>query len=194
MGGVSRKDGRRVLEISDLDVLLIRRISRGDSKALGELYDRYGGLLLGVARKILPDREASEDLVHDVFMEVWRSAADFDPSRGSVRAWLLVRTRSRALDRNRSSYATKITIMEDLQPLERPVPLEEEPQLAPDRTNIRVALQQLPQDQRQVIELGYFEGMSSAEIASHIGIPIGTVKSRVATALQKLRGVMGGVP
>ena len=172
------------------DVRLVARIAGGDSGALADLYDRYGGLMVGVALKILPERQAAEDLVHDVFMEAWRSAADYDPQRGTVQAWLLIRLRSRALDRRRSGHYSKRSVLEDQ--VEKPAFQEEDPILGPDRRAVRAALAALPAEQRQVIELGYFEGLSSAEIAQEVGIPIGTVKSRVAAALGRLRAAMGG--
>lgn len=172
------------------DVRLVARIAAGESRALAALYDRYGSLMLGVALKILPDRQNAEDVVHDVFMEAWRSASDYDSSRGTVRSWLLIRLRSRALDRKRSSYFSKRSSLDDQ--TEKASVEEEDPILGPDRQAVRSALSALPHEQRQVIELGYFEGLSSAEIASEVGIPIGTVKSRVAAALSRLRVAMGG--
>ncbi len=167
---------------------LISGAAAGDRDCLAALYDRYAPALLAIGRRILSDRREAEDLLHDVFLEVWRQAGDYDEARGSVRAWLLMRMRSRALDRRKSAVFSKRA---DL-----PAPdavadalgeAGEDPALAPDRDAVRRALEQLPAEQRQVLELGYFEGLSSSEIAERVGAPIGTVKSRVAAALSKLR-------
>lgn len=174
-------------ELDDADV--IREAARGEIKALAALYDRYAGLLLSMANRMLGDKTVAEDLVQDVFMEVWRRAHAFDPTRGSVRTWLLVRLRSRALDRLRSAKARREVMVEDVGPREA-APTSEDPELSPDRALVRRAIEQLPEDQRLVIELSYFQGLSSSEIAEHMGSPVGTVKSRTAAALGKLRAAM----
>jgi RNA polymerase sigma-70 factor, ECF subfamily len=172
-------------ELDDLTV--VREAARGEIKALAALYDRYAGLLLSMANRMLGNETVAEDLVQDVFMEAWRRAHAFDPTRGSVRTWLLVRLRSRALDRLRSARARREVMVEE----PREVALTaEDPELSPDRALVRQAMQQLPADQRLVIELSYFHGLSSSEIAEQMGSPIGTVKSRTAAALGKLRAAM----
>jgi RNA polymerase sigma-70 factor (ECF subfamily) len=171
------------------DLTVICEAARGEIKALAALYDRYAGLLLAMANRMLGDKTVAEDLVQDVFMEVWRRAHAFDPSRGTVRTWLLVRLRSRALDRLRSAQHRREVMVEDVAPREA-APVPEDPELSPDRALVRQAIQQLPDDQRLVIELSYFHGLSSSEIAEHMGSPIGTVKSRTAAALGKLRAAM----
>ncbi len=176
------------------DVELIAEAARGEVHALSALYDRYCGLLLAMAQRMLSDRAAAEDLVHDVFMEVWRNCSRFDRSRGTVRTWILVRLRSRALDKLRSATTRREVTTDDVAPNE-PAPQNEDPALAPDRQAVRRALAELPQEQRQVIELSYFYGLSSSEIAEKMGSPLGTVKSRTAAGLAKLRQAMavGGV-
>lgn len=186
--GVVARTWRERLDLEDEQ--LVAQMANGDRSALATLYDRYGNLMLGVALRILPDRQTAEDLVHDVFLEAWRSSEDYDSGRGSVRAWLLIRLRSRALDRRRSGHFSRRSTLEDRPELVE-IP-EEDPGLSPDRRTLRDTLLALPPEQRKVLELGYFEGLSSAEIAAELGIPIGTVKSRVAAALTRLRGVMGG--
>lgn len=171
------------------DLAVIREAARGEIKALAALYDRYAGLLLAMAHRMLGDKTVAEDLVQDVFMEVWRRAHAFDPSRGTVRTWLLVRLRSRALDRLRSATHRREVMVDDVAPREA-APTAEDPELSPDRAMVRQVIQQLPEDQRLVIELSYFQGLSSSEIAEQMGSPIGTVKSRTAAALAKLRAAM----
>jgi RNA polymerase sigma-70 factor (ECF subfamily) len=178
-------------DLDDSDV--VREAARGEIQALATLYDRYAGLLLGMARRILGEETAAEDLVQDVFMEVWRRAHAFDASRGSVRTWLLVRVRSRALDRLRSAQHRREVAVDDVSPREA-APTPEDPELSPDRAMVRRAIELLPDDQRLVIELSYFQGLSSSEIAERMGSPLGTVKSRTAAALSKLRAAMAEQP
>jgi RNA polymerase sigma-70 factor (ECF subfamily) len=173
-------------ELEDAEV--IAEAARGDVRALAALYDRYAGLALATARRMVGESGA-EDLVQDVFMEVWRAAASYDPSRGAVRTWILVRLRSRALDRLRSAPVRREIPTEDVAP-DRAAPPGEDPSLAPDRRVVREALRQLPEDQRQVLELAYFMGMSATEIAERMGSPVGTVKSRTKAAMTKLRAAL----
>jgi RNA polymerase sigma-70 factor (ECF subfamily) len=171
------------------DIELIEEAARGEADALSALYDRFSGLLLTMAIRMLGDRAMAEDLVHDVFMEVWRNASRYDRSRGTVRTWVLVRLRSRALDRLRSASSRREVPTDDVTPREAAPDLED-PALEPDRAAVRVALAELPEEQRKVLELSYFHGLSSSEIAERMGSPLGTVKSRTAAALAKLRTVM----
>ncbi len=171
------------------DVELIREAARGEVGAITCVYDRFAALLHAMAEKILGDRPMAEDLVHDVFLEVWRHAASYDPSRGSVRTWMLVRLRSRALDRLRSARTRREVGTPDDTSLAA-AEVCEDPSLEPDRKAIRRALAELPAEQREVLELAYFHGLTSSEIAERMGSPLGTVKSRTAAALAKLRAVM----
>ena len=169
------------------DAELIAQVARGQQPALGALYDAHAGLLLSILTRVLRDAAEAEDVLHEVFLEVWQHAADFDPARGSVRAWLVMRARSRGLDRLRALARTR-TLPEDApapQALSLAVPAE--------TLSIRRALSNLAPELRKLLELGYYQGMSSAEIAAHEGIAVGTVKSRVARALAELREVLGQV-
>jgi RNA polymerase sigma-70 factor (ECF subfamily) len=173
------------------DVALWRRVVEGDRRALAELYDRHGGLMLALARRILGgDGREAEDLVHDVFLEAWRQAADFDAGRGSVRAWLVLRLRSRALDRKKSAGFARVDSLDAHTELGLRTGEGEDQSLSPDRERVKRALAELPAEQREVLLLGYFEGLSSSEIAERLGTPIGTVKSRVAAALSRLRAAL----
>jgi RNA polymerase sigma-70 factor, ECF subfamily len=163
------------------DSELIAKIARGEQACLGQLYDRHAGLLLGILTRILGDAQEAEDVLHEVFLEVWERAGDYDPERGSVRAWLVMRARSRGLDRLRALGRARALPTEAL-PVEVPVP----PAPA-DVISVRRALARLAPELRVLLELGYFGGMSSAEIAAHQQLAIGTVKSRVARALAELR-------
>ncbi len=170
------------------DVLLVRAVAGGDRDALARLYDRYASVLLALALRILRDRREAEDLLHDVFLEVWRSAKDYDLTRGRVRTWLIIRMRSRALDVTKSARVSRRS--GDAEVIER-VAAESDVAGSPDRQRVRAALAELGDDQRQVLELAYFEGQSCSEIAERVGIPVGTVKSRLAAALGKLRQTLG---
>jgi len=185
--------GRWVSVVDKGDVSLISGAAGGDRDCLAALYDRYAPALLAIGRRILGDQREAEDLLHDVFIEVWRQAGDYDESRGSVRGWLLMRMRSRALDRRKSAAISKradLPAPDAIVDVHNDAQGGEDPTLAPDRQAVRRALEQLPAEQRQVLELGYFEGLSSSEIAERVRAPIGTVKSRVAAALSKLRAAV----
>lgn len=178
------------------DVELLREAARGEVTAIAIIYDRFAGLLQTMAEKILMDRAMAEDLVHDVFLEVWRHAANYDPARGTVRTWMLVRLRSRALDRLRSARTRREVAVDDTNDRSAAIADvdREDPTLEPDRKLVRRALAELPTDQREVLELAYFQGLTSSEIAERMGSPIGTVKSRTAAAIAKLRTVMDRGP
>lgn len=162
-------------------------MARGDRQALAKLYDRYGGPMLALAQRIVGRGVEAEDVIHDVFLEAWRHSADYDEARGSVKAWLLLRARSRALDVQKSARVSKqATALDDAWLAELGDPSRDTTATA-DQSRVRQVLLALPSDQREVLLLGYFEGLSSSEIAERIGIPTGTVKSRVAAALATLR-------
>ena len=166
------------------DTELLSQIARGAQTALGALYDRHSGLLLGVLVRVLGDQQEAEDVLHEVFLEVWEHAADYDESRGTVRAWLVMRARSRGLDRLRALGRTRTLPTGSAPPDPGPLPIPE------NTLSVRRALANLAPELRTLLELGYFEGLSSAEIATHEELAIGTVKSRVARALAELRDVL----
>jgi RNA polymerase sigma-70 factor (ECF subfamily) len=165
-----------------IDAELVTAIAGGDRGALAKLYDRHSGVLLGLAMRIVRDRREAEDLLHDVFLEAWRSAKDFDPKRGRVRTWLAIRMRSRALDLQKSARVSRNAGDAGLDLL-----VDDNQNASPDHARVRAALADLGADQRRVLELAYFEGLSCTEIAERISIPVGTVKSRIAAGLDRLR-------
>lgn len=169
------------------DAEIVAAVAVGDRNALAALYDRYVGLLMGLGVRILRNRRESEDLVHDVFLEVWRRAPTYDPTRASVRAWLVLMMRCRALDR-RKSHGFKLRASLDHDP--RVAPEAEGPSEVLERNRLAEQLQALPDNQREVLVLGYFEGLSSTEISERLDIPLGTVKSRVAAGIRALRKTM----
>lgn len=169
------------------DAALVAAMARGDREALAKLYERHAGVLLGLALRIVRERREAEDLLHDVLLEAWRCAKDFDPKRGRVRTWLAIRMRSRALDLQKSARVSRNAGEAGLEAM-----VDERERTSPDHARIRTALAELGPDQRQVLELAYFEGLSCSEIATRIAIPIGTVKSRLAAGLARLRDRIGG--
>lgn len=173
------------------DIAVVRHMAEGRPEALACLYDRYSHLMTTVALRMLKERAAAEDLVHDVFLEAWRGAGGYRPERASVRTWLLVRLRSRALDRIRSSNVRR-DARESIAAQRIPEESEAEAAAAGAEVDaVRRALDALPEAQRTVLELAYFSGLSSTEIATRMGSPVGTVKSRTAAALSRLKVTMG---
>jgi RNA polymerase sigma-70 factor (ECF subfamily) len=168
------------------DERLVQAVASGDREALGTLYDRFAPGMLSVAQRIVGSARESEDLVHDVFLEAWHRAPHYDRSRGSVRTWLMMRLRSRGLDRLRASKRAPTVELETakLSQLEAQQPDAGD---ARDGRLLRGALAELHEDQRAVLELGYFAGYSCSEIAARLKIPIGTVKSRMSRAIAELR-------
>jgi len=165
------------------DAALVLAMAGGDQQALAALYERHAGLLMGLALRIVRDRREAEDLLHDVFLEAWRAAKDFDPKRGRARTWLAIRMRSRALDLQKSARVSRNAGDGGLEVL-----VDETEAASPDHARVRAALAGLGPDQRKVLELAYFEGLSCTEIAERVSIPVGTVKSRIAAGLDRLRG------
>jgi RNA polymerase sigma-70 factor (ECF subfamily) len=175
------------------DEALLCAVARGDTEALATLYDRSGPTLLALARRILGSHQEAEDLLHDVFVEVWQHAGEFDPGRGRALGWMCIRVRSRCLDRLRARARRPHGELTELDGRAADAPADRRV----DATAVQRALASLAEPQRRVLELGYFAGLSSAEMAAELGIPVGTVKSRVATAVQALRrhlGEPGGHP
>ncbi len=172
------------------DEALIRAVAGGDHDALATLYDRHVGVMMAVAVRILKNRADAEDLLHDVFVESWEKAANFDRHRGTVRSWLLIRVRSRAIDRLRSLAVAKQHAVIEKDNVTPVLPEWE----AADRERAERALRQLPDEQRILVELSYFEGLTYREMAARCEIPIGTVRSRIAAAMKKLRNDLPAEP
>jgi RNA polymerase sigma-70 factor (ECF subfamily) len=168
---------------------LVAAMASGDRAALATLYDRYASLLLGAAYHVLRNRRDAEDLLHDVLLECWNKAGTYDARRGSVRSWLLVRVRSRALDRVRSLAVARRHAAAP--PADPDPPAGVDALRAADGGRAIRALGTLPEAQRSIVELCFFQGLGCSEIAEQLGIPTGTVKSRLARAVEKLRGELG---
>ena len=164
---------------------LVAAAACGDGSALGTLYDLHAPLLLALGCRILGSEAEAEELVHDVLLEAWRKADTYHPSWVTVRAWLVVRARSRALGQLKPATRAKSVTLGS-EELER-MPTLDDPSAAEDQQTIRGAVSALPSQQLEVLLLGYYGGLTSQEIAEQLEVPVGTVKSRVAAAITKLR-------
>lgn len=174
------------------DELLFQRVAAKDAQALRTLYDRCSGAALGVALRILRSRTEAEDVVQDSFLEAWKRAQAFDARRGSATAFVLAIVRSRALDRVRARGSSDRAIASLGREEEAAVPLPiESAEQRQDRDRLQAALATLPPEQRQVVELAYFEGLTQREIAERLSDPLGTVKTRARLALEKLAALLG---
>ncbi len=171
------------------DAPLLERIARGDADALGVLYDRHAPRVLGLTARILSDRDEAEDVLQEVFLQIWRAPERFNASRGSVLTWLLVLARSRAIDRLRALRRRGRDRHVDIADVVVAASgdLERETQNSQDADGIRRVLATLPADQRRALELAYFEGYTQSEIAELTGAPLGTVKTRLRQGMMKLR-------
>lgn len=173
---------------------LMQRIAQQDQSALSELYDRYARILLGLACKMLGSIEDAEEVVLDVFSQIWRTAKSYDPQRGRVEAWLFLLTRSRALDKIRSQQRSLRTLITLETFRERSSTFTSGPEdhvLQTERQSaVRSALGKIPAEQSEVILLAYFHGWTQARIAEHLNVPVGTVKTRLRLGLTKLRALL----
>lgn len=163
-------------------VSLEDRLVLGDDSALRDLFDEYGSLVLGIARRLVGDE--AEDLAQQVFLAAWRGRARFDPSKGSLPAWLSGITRFKAIDHLRAAGRRPATPTEDVGRLE---PVEPAVDGLVDRLVLASALRALPEARRHVVELGFLEGLTHAEIAERLDLPLGTVKSHMRRGLEALQ-------
>ena len=170
------------------------RIGDGDQDALAAFYDQSSGYVFGIAQRMLGSREDAEEVALDVYKQIWRGPRGYDSSRGSVASWLTTMTRSRALDRIRSRAARQR--ME--QPWEADSGIEPAVEgfernslLKLDQRRIAAALLTLPPEQRQMIEMAFFAGLSHGELAERLATPLGTVKTRIRQGMMKLRESLG---
>jgi len=168
---------------------LVERIASGDADALGELYDRYGRVAFGLVYRMLPSPEAAEEVTQDAFHAVWRQARSYRPERGSVRTWLLAICRNAAIDwrRTRGKRLEREVTIEAAAELLSDARVDERVVSAMRAERIRKIVGELPKEQRDVLALAFWGGYSQSEIAARTGTPLGTVKSRVRLAMNKLR-------
>jgi len=174
-------------------VALLGHVADGDQSALTRLYDATSRLVFGLVVRILSDRSAAEEVLLDVYTQVWRQASTYDSKRGAPLAWIMTIARSRAIDRLRSGKQEQL----HKEPLDNVGELRSKAQSPEEATEIserqkivRAALDTLSAEQREVIELAYFSGLSHSEIALRLGQPLGTVKTRTRLGMMKLRELL----
>ena len=171
----------------------MKAIAAKDEAALALLYDRYRVILFGLLMRILNSREEAEDVLQEVFLQVWRKAKDFDEKRGRPFTWLVTLGRSRGIDRLRSlSARERVAEAGAREATEEISDAATDAFKSEQRGLITNALAQLPDDQKRPIMLAYFDGLSQSEIATRLGAPLGTVKTRMRTGLMKLRELLAG--
>jgi RNA polymerase sigma factor (sigma-70 family) len=172
------------------DEELLAAVARGDEAAVAALYDRYGRVAYGLALRILRDPALAEDAVQDAFLSAWRTAAAFDPSLGKTSTWLLTLVHRRAVDLVRREDRRRGGPLDDA-PVAAAGSTDEAAFVREERRRVQGALALLPDDQRQALQLAYYGGLSQAELAERLGVPLGTIKSRMFAGLAKLRDLLG---
>jgi RNA polymerase sigma-70 factor (ECF subfamily) len=172
--------------------MLIRRIAAGDREAFARFYDRYAPLALSLVTRIVHARADAADVLQEVFWEAWQAAATYDAARGTPEAWILNRARSRAIDRVRSLRRRSETFVAPLPEASRgpEASAPDAGQRAADRNMVMTGLERLPEPQREVIALAYYDGLTQTEIAARLGQPLGTIKTRMRLGMERLREVL----
>jgi RNA polymerase sigma factor (sigma-70 family) len=175
------------------DESLVAQVANGDGDALGLLYDRFGRVAYGLALRVLRDERLAEDAVQEAFLAVWRHAASFRPERARAQTWVLTFVHRRAVDLVRREERRRT---EPLEPEAQPAvgSAAEAAELRDRREAVQRALAQLPDEQRQPIELAYYGGLTQSELAERLGEPLGTIKSRMFAGLKRLRELLGTEP
>ena len=164
----------------------MERVVGRDETALAALYDRYAGMLSAVLNRILRDRQAAEEILQDIFYQLWRTAPDFDAARGSLPGWLAVIARNRAISRlrrHRPEQGEELLENTIIMPFNLETAVAQQELLG----RVKRTLEELPKEQRATLELAYFEGLTHSEIAERTGDPLGTVKTRLRSAVETLK-------
>jgi RNA polymerase sigma-70 factor, ECF subfamily len=174
-------------------VELVGEVARGNREAFSRFYDRYASLVFSFALRVLRARSEAEDLLQEVFFQAWRQAATYDPARGHPEAWLLMITRTRAIDKLRSMRrrSERTLSMDETESWSEVGVTASGATRSEAKLTVTGALAGLPDAQRRVLELAYFGGLTQSEIAAQLGEPLGTVKTRIRTGLERLRGLLG---
>jgi RNA polymerase sigma-70 factor (ECF subfamily) len=176
------------------DVELLHAVARGDEAALARLYDAYRVILFGLLVRILNSREEAEDILQEVFVQVWGRAKDFDEKRGRPFTWLVTLARSRAIDRLRQLGARQRLAAGAAQEQEQTDNVSDaltDSVRAEQQAVVRQALGELPEEQRTTLLLAYFDGLTQSEIAAKLNAPLGTIKTRMRSGMAKLRALLG---
>jgi RNA polymerase sigma-70 factor (ECF subfamily) len=173
-------------EDAALDIALMGRVAKRDEAAIGELYDRHNRLLFGLILRILRDRSEAEEVLQEVFLQIWTRAATYNVALGSPAGWLVRIARNRAIDRMRAN-AVRVRAVEGAPAPIEPANPETNAALTEQQRAVARALESLPDDQRVLIEHAYFQGLTQSELAERFELPLGTVKTRVRTGMIALR-------
>ena len=181
------------LEAATSDEDLLVTVSRGDQTAFASLFDRFGGVVYGVVKRVVRDPSQSEEVAQEVFTEVWRTASRFDPDRGSAQTWILTMAHRRAIDRVRSEQSSRdrtdrIGRRDRQRDFDE---VAEEVELRFEHQQVREALVALTDLQREAVELAYYRGYTYREVAEMLDTPLGTIKTRMRDGLIRLRDAMG---
>ena len=175
------------------DEALVALVARGDEAALGELYDRVSRVAYGLALRVLRDERHAEDAVQEAFLQVWRSAASFRADRAKASTWIMTLVHRRAVDLVRREERRHTEPLDDDTPVGAGTELTDEAAwLRFERERVQTALKQLPDVQREALELAYYGGYSQSELAERLGVPLGTIKSRMFSGLARLRELLDG--
>lgn len=172
------------------DEAVVALCARSDESALAELYDRYGGAAYGLAFRVLRDGALAEDAVQEAFLAVWRGAVRFVPERAKASTWILTLVHRRAVDLVRREQSRRTEPLPETEAAGAEVSAEDVAWLRLERERVQAALTQLPDQQREAIELAYYGGFTQSELAERLGRPLGTVKSQMFAGLQNLRGLI----
>jgi RNA polymerase sigma-70 factor, ECF subfamily len=185
---ISRSSGRHLVGLADEDLMV--RVGEGDAQAFEVIFDRHGDVAFSLAYRMCGRRAMAEDIVQEAFVSLWRTGAQYEPARGSVRSWVLGVVHNRAIDMFRRESVRAGRDVRDDAALRR-LPAAESTELGAQRREdareLRTALVRLPDEQRRVIELAYFGGFTHTEIADMLETPVGTVKGRMRLGLHKMR-------
>jgi RNA polymerase sigma-70 factor, ECF subfamily len=178
-------------QVTDEDLLLA--VARGDQAAFADVFDRFGGSVFGVVKRVVRDPSQSEEVAQEVMVEVWRTATRFDPDRGTARTWILTMAHRRAIDRVRSEQASRertdrIGVRDRSRAFDE---VAEAVELRFEHQQVRESLTALTELQREAVELAYYGGHTYREVAELLDTPLGTVKTRMRDGLIRLRDAMG---
>jgi RNA polymerase sigma factor (sigma-70 family) len=172
------------------DEAIVALVARSDERALAELYDRYGGAAYSLARQVLRDAALAEDAVQDAFLAIWRGAVRFVPERAKASSWIMTLVHRRAVDLVRREQRRRTEALPEAEPASAEGSAEDAVWLRLERERVQEALRQLPDRQRETLELAYYGGFTQSELADRLGRPLGTIKSQMFAALSGLRDLL----
>lgn len=179
----------------DAEIALLQRVAQGDRVSFETLYDRFSGVLFSTAYRVLNNQEAAEDVLQDVFIQIWEKAPLYDPARGKPMTWAVTLTRNKAIDRLRSTvrrHRLQDDVEREAETFEQFDDRSSFDAVAEGETNqiVRDAIQKLSKDQREAIELAFFSSLTQTEIAERLHEPLGTIKARIRRGMMKLREIL----